>query len=66
MAAKPNVPLVRWQQQFNLFLGGGGVLFFLLRRNEGWLVSPISSKVVSFVCCCPPVKMFGSGFQYKF
>jgi hypothetical protein len=28
VAAKANVPLVRWQKQFKFFLCGGGVLIF--------------------------------------
>ena len=66
VGAKPNVPFVRLAEKFNFFSCGGGVLIFLKLRNEGRLVSPISSKVVSFVCCCPPVKMFGRVSQFNF
>ena len=54
-----------WQKNF-IFSCGGGVLIFLKRRYVGRLVSPISSKVVSFVCCCPPVKVFGRVSQFNF
>ena len=59
IVAKPNVPLVRLPEKLNFFLCGGYVLIFLKRGNVVRLAILINSKVISFVCCSPPVKMFG-------
>ena len=64
VGAKPNVPLVRLPKNF--FLCGRSVLIFFKLRNVGWLVNQIRLKVVSFVCRCPPVKMFGCVVQFMF
>jgi hypothetical protein len=52
--------------EIHFFSCGGGVLIFLKRCNVGLLVCPISLKVVSFKCCCPPVKIVCRVSQFNF